>query len=140
MAVAVRNERGGPTGSVAFFSTDLAAGDDPIEVLEVGFGPDMLTFTPDGSKVLVANQGRPSDDYEIDPEGSVSIIDVSGGYAVTTVDFTEFNGKEDELRAQLVQGLDTHFGITSRKLRTDVLQTTLLKQSMNVRLVAGDHQ
>ena len=35
-----------------------------------------VTFTPDGSKVLVANEGEPSDDYSIDPEGSITIIDV----------------------------------------------------------------
>ncbi|MCB1744593.1 MAG: bifunctional metallophosphatase/5'-nucleotidase [Gammaproteobacteria bacterium] len=45
--------------------------------LEVGHGPVKLTFTPDGSRILVANEGEPSADYAHDPEGSVSIIDVS---------------------------------------------------------------
>jgi DNA-binding beta-propeller fold protein YncE len=97
LAVAVRNEKGGPAGSVAFFDTE----GNLINDVQVGFGPDMLLFTPDGTKVLVANQGRPTDDYEIDPEGSVSIIDVSAGAAsatVTTASFTRFNGLEDELR------------------------------------------
>lgn len=45
----------------------------------VGAQPDMLTFNEDGSKLLVANEGEPSDDYAKDPEGSVSVIDLSHG-------------------------------------------------------------
>lgn len=66
--------------------------------VEVGALPDMLTFTPDGTKVVVANEGEPAEDYATDPEGSVSIIDVSGGAAevtqadVTTADFRAFEG------------------------------------------------
>ena len=65
----------------------------------------MITFTPDGQKVLVANEGEPNDDYTIDPEGSVSIIDLSGGVAnlsqdnVTTADFTAFNDRLSSLLA-----------------------------------------
>jgi hypothetical protein len=68
-----------------------------VTSVTVGALPDMLTFTPDGTKVLVANEGEPSDDYIIDPEGSISIIDVSGGFSgisqssVTTLDFNAFD-------------------------------------------------
>lgn len=68
--------------------------------LTVGALPDMLTFTPDGTKLLVANEGEPNDDYTIDPEGSVSIIDLSAGLlgaTVTTVDFTKYNNKKASL-------------------------------------------
>ncbi len=36
----------------------------------------MVTFTPDGTKIISANEGEPSDDYSVDPEGTISIIDV----------------------------------------------------------------
>ena len=61
-----------------------------VEAVQVGALPDMVTFTPDGSKVVVANEGEPNDDYSVDPEGTVSIITVAD-YSIATVDFTDFN-------------------------------------------------
>jgi DNA-binding beta-propeller fold protein YncE len=55
----------------------------------VGALPDMLTFTPDGSRVLVANEGTPNPrpapagQSTADPVGSVSIIDVASRGVVT---------------------------------------------------------
>lgn len=77
MAVAVENENTQKPGPVVFFDTD----GEVLNSVEVGALPDMLTFSPDGEKVLVANEGEPSDDYTVDPKGSVSIIDISSGVA-----------------------------------------------------------
>jgi hypothetical protein len=68
----------------------------------VGALPDMITFTPDGRTVLTANEGEPSDDYQIDPEGSISIIDISNPArpVVRTAGFGQFTGQEAALRAQ----------------------------------------
>ena len=74
-------------------------------ILEVGSLPDMLTFSPDGTKLLVANEGQPSDDYTIDPEGSISVIDVSAGLGnisqanVTTLNFNAFDSQQAALVA-----------------------------------------
>lgn len=64
-------------GAAVFFDTDGTF----ISQVTVGALPDMITFTPDGNSVLVANEGEPSDDYLTDPEGSISIIDISGDAA-----------------------------------------------------------
>ncbi len=39
--------------------------------------PDMITFTPDGKYVLAANEGEPNGYRSINPEGSVTVIDLS---------------------------------------------------------------
>ncbi|PSN18849.1 alkaline phosphatase [filamentous cyanobacterium CCP5] len=110
----------GGINSVAFYDGRLAAAieadvsQDPglVALLDidgnltnqftVGALPDMLTFTPDGSKILVANEGEPSSDYTNDPEGSISIIDLSS-LSVTTAGFTQFNDDIDALRASGVR-------------------------------------
>jgi uncharacterized protein len=89
------------TGQVSFYNADGTF----LNSVEVGALPDMLTFTPDGTKVLVANEGEPNSYGQansVDPEGSVSIIDLSGGVAsatVTQASLTSFNSQIDTLKA-----------------------------------------
>ncbi|MFN4985815.1 MAG: choice-of-anchor I domain-containing protein [Ignavibacteria bacterium] len=67
----------------------------------VGALPDMLAFTPNGQRVIVCNEAEPENNYAVDPEGSVSIINVTNPTSPTvqTVTFTSLNGKQDSLRA-----------------------------------------
>lgn len=73
--------------------------------VSVGALPDMLTFTPNGQRVIVCNEGEPELNYSVDPEGSVSIINVTNPTAPTvqTVSFATLNGKQDSLRAMGVR-------------------------------------
>ena len=71
----------------------------------VGALPDMLTFSADGRYVLVANEGEPSDDYSVDPEGSVSVIDLSNGVASATVANAGFGEFERNMAELMDQGL-----------------------------------
>ncbi|MEG1854469.1 MAG: choice-of-anchor I family protein [Acinetobacter sp.] len=70
--------------------------------IQIGALPDNVVFSPDGKTILVANEGEPNDDYSIDPEGTVSIIDLGdvNKPVLKTADFKAFNGKEAELRAK----------------------------------------
>lgn len=63
-----------------------------ISHVTVGALPDMVTFTPDGTKLLVANEGEPNDDFSVDPDGTVSIIELADMAApkVITIDFNGF--------------------------------------------------
>jgi DNA-binding beta-propeller fold protein YncE len=99
VAVAVEAKPKQDPGVVVFFDAD----GQHLNTLTVGSLPDMLTFTPDGEKILVANEGEPDDDYTNDPEGTVSIIDLSSGVAnltdadVSAAGFSAFNGQENDL-------------------------------------------
>lgn len=97
VAVAVEANTKQDSGSVLFY--DLNG--DYVNQVSVGVLPDMLTFTPDGMKILVANEGEPSEDYTNDPEGTISVIDLSGGVmsaSVTSINFNSYNNKKASLQ------------------------------------------
>jgi hypothetical protein len=83
LAVAIVAKEKTDNGRIAFFTT---ADGNLITSVEAGALPDMVTFSPDGTKVLTANEGEPNDDYSIDPEGSVTIVDLAGGVENVTQD------------------------------------------------------
>jgi DNA-binding beta-propeller fold protein YncE len=84
-------------GQAVFFN----ANGEFLNSVTVGALPDMLTFTPDGTRVLVANEGEPNSYNQadsVDPEGSVSIINLAD-FSVINAGFTQFNSQIDQLRA-----------------------------------------
>jgi hypothetical protein len=91
VAVAVENAVKTDPGFVKFFDTDGTL----LSTVTVGALPDMVIFTPNGRRLLVANEGEPNDAYTVDPEGSVSIIDMTVGAGnlaqadVTTATFND---------------------------------------------------
>lgn len=73
-----------------------------LATVEVGFHPDNVSFSRDGSKVFVANEGEFTTGGDTDAPGSVSVIDLAGIAAVgdvagldnsdvTTADFSAGN-------------------------------------------------
>lgn len=91
VAAAVEADEATDPGSAVFFD----ANGNFLNEVTVGALPDMIIFTPDGNYVLTANEGEPNDAYTVDPEGSVSVINIANGVGSATVQnatFTAFNG------------------------------------------------
>lgn len=90
VAVAVRGAVKTDPGMVVFLDRDGHV----LRTVRVGALPDMLVFTHDGRKLLVANEGEP-DCYGpgcTDPEGSISIVQVSPLSPVLPVKTVRFRG------------------------------------------------
>jgi len=110
LAIEASPDRRAP-GSVLFFNTrtrELAHG---VSQVTVGALPDMVTFTPDGHKLLVANEGTPNavadTAYALpDPEGSVTIIDVTRRKVVATAGFDGVPIFGENLRLPASTGMD----------------------------------
>ncbi len=93
VAAAVENVDKQANGKIVFFNTDGQF----LNEVEAGALPDNVVFSPNGRYVISANEGEPNDDYTIDPEGSVTIVDLRRGVQninqsdVQQVGFTSFN-------------------------------------------------
>jgi hypothetical protein len=89
VAVAVEGATPQAIGTVQFFDTDGVR----LGSVRAGALPDMLTFTKDGDYLLVANEGEPEPTLGIvDPEGSVTVIDMRRGLDDLIVRQASFHG------------------------------------------------
>ncbi|MDN3406847.1 choice-of-anchor I family protein [Pseudoalteromonas sp. APC 3218] len=123
LAVAMAATNVGEAGQIAFYNI---GGDTPVFIKNVTVGalPDMVTFSHDGAKVVVANEGEPNGDYSIDPEGTISIIDINNGTIADTalsINFQAYNNKQAELEAQ---GL-VFANSTGRTINGNLINTTV---------------
>ncbi|MCU0360664.1 MAG: choice-of-anchor I family protein [Bacteroidia bacterium] len=103
VAVAIENNTNPQdSGKVVFMNKDGQF----INQVTVGMMPDMITFNQAGNKVLTANEGEPNNAYTVDPDGSISVITLTGSASSLTISnvahisFTAYNGQETVLRAQ----------------------------------------
>ncbi|WP_341899298.1 esterase-like activity of phytase family protein, partial [Synechococcus sp. UW140] len=93
-------------GKVFFYTVSGVGSNATITAagsVDVGIVPDSIAFTPDGNKLVVANEGEPNELYTVDPEGTVSVISINNttpaDSTVETLGFTALNGREAELKA-----------------------------------------
>jgi len=97
LAVAVESGDKVGHGWVLFFATkDLGY----LGGVRAGSLPDAVAFTPNGRYAVVANEGEPDEDFETDPEGTISVISVPRNASqfsrlsqdsVRTVDFRAYD-------------------------------------------------
>jgi uncharacterized protein YuzE len=102
VAVAIENSNKQENGIIALYrSDDLSL----ITTFPAGALPDMVGFSKDGRYIATANEGEPNGDYSVDPEGSVTLVDLSQGVTnaeVTHIDFSDFdNSRANELPANV---------------------------------------
>ncbi|NTW53176.1 MAG: hypothetical protein HGB15_00060 [Chlorobaculum sp.] len=124
VAVAVEADSKTDPGTVWFLDADGAVGDASMILgsVTVGALPDMLTFSADGMKVLVANEGEMASGGS-NPEGSVSIIDLSGGVGhatVATASFAAFNSQLAALKDSGVRLFAGEAGFESTTVAQDL--------------------
>ncbi len=138
MAVAVEAATHAENGVILFY-TGLNAG-TPVfsKAVTVGNLPDMVTFTPDGTKVIVANEGEPANDYSFDPEGSISVIAVTNGVpadVASQIEFDAFNGSQSALEAQ-----GMHFPNPNGRVLNDALIDNTVAQDLEPEYVAATNE
>ncbi|NRA41771.1 MAG: alkaline phosphatase [Pseudomonadales bacterium] len=91
VAVVFENDNKQENGVIALYRSDTLA---LIETFEAGALPDMVSMTDNARYILAANEGEPNGEYTIDPEGSVTIVDLSSGLTVDTADITQVSFAE----------------------------------------------
>jgi hypothetical protein len=106
VAAAIANANANTPGVIAVFGTDGVL----RRIFSAGVLPDHVSFSPNGRYILAANEGEPVGTFGqpsfIDPRGSVTVIDLQGGIdkaVATQIEFTAFDGRENELRARGVR-------------------------------------
>lgn len=98
VAVAIENSNKQANGIVGLYrSDDLSL----VMTFPTGALPDMVGFSKDGRYIATANEGEPNSDYSIDPEGSITLIDLSLGVTQAEVSQIGFNEFDDSRKAEL---------------------------------------
>ena len=78
-------------GVVRFFRMGADGTLTLLQDVEVGYLPDGIAFRADGRQLVIANEGSPSSDYSIDPNGSVGIININNPTKTPSFNYTDLS-------------------------------------------------
>jgi hypothetical protein len=142
LVVAVEADVITENGRVAFYDTGSLQLRGSVEA---GALPDMVTFTPNGHWVLVANEGEPNEEYTIDPEGTVTVVDVRNGFDqpnTRTVTFRDWNldGKHAKQLPELKKRGLRIFGQVSQSGDFEKKTPATFAQDVEPEWIAVDHE
>ncbi|MDN4476912.1 choice-of-anchor I family protein [Demequina sp. SYSU T00192] len=121
--VAVESDPKTDRGWLVFF--DAAGDGTALGAVRVGAQPDMVTITPDGSRAVTADEGEPNDDYDVDPEGTISVVSLPGTVAVPkqakvrTATFHSYEGSRLPEGVRIFAGIDGANHPVSRNLEPE---------------------
>lgn len=109
-------------GKLVVMDTDGAV----LQTFPTGALPDNVGISPDGRFIVTANEGEPNDDYNNDPEGSVTVVEVAENVAdstVTQITFGEITEVPESVRifgkkASIAQDLEPEFVCISGDSKT----------------------
>lgn len=73
--IAVESNVKTDNGWVVFFDAS-ASSSQILGAVRVGAQPDNVVISDDGEFAVTANEGEPNDDYTVDPQGSISVIEL----------------------------------------------------------------
>lgn len=99
VAASIKAKAADASGMVKLF--DVAG--NLLASFETGALPDNVAFSPDGRYLLTANEGEPSDDYTVDPEGNFTLIDLARGAANAEVTQISLDGIEAPAGSRIVK-------------------------------------
>lgn len=123
LAIAMAADTKTDNGNIAIYDISGAT-PSFIKNVPVGALPDMVAFSADGNKLVVANEGEPSGDYTIDPEGTISVIEISNGVvadSATSINFNSYDSEQTSLEAQGIMFANP----TGRTINSVTINTTV---------------
>ncbi|WP_375748594.1 choice-of-anchor I family protein [Vibrio sp. HN007] len=100
IAVAIENKVKQENGIIALYRSDTL---ELLTTYPAGALPDMVGISHDGKYIATTNEGEPNNDYSLDPEGSITLVDISKDvtkgdvYQIGFSDFNEGAARSNEL-------------------------------------------